>query len=137
MITTDQRYSSAPVERGLAKYEAKVREGALLGAAAAMARVIYREVKVNTSGQRKGSGPPGKVTGNLDAAVYRVYAQDRSTPERKVYRVGVNKSKAPHWFIIEYGTSKRRAFPYLRPTMAFMPDAVRAGLNVISNVMRA
>lgn len=120
------------ITSGLDKFDKQIRGEFLVSAAAAMARPIYDEVKLNTSGLRKGGpgDPPGKVTGTLDSAVYRTFSQDRSSDEVKAYHVGVNKGKAPHWHLIEYGSSRAPAHPYLRPAFdAKVREAGKAGLE--------
>jgi len=103
----------------------------LLSGVAAMARVIYNEVKLNTSGVRKGGpgDPPGQVTGTLNKAIYRVYAESDSTDDRKIYRVSVNKRTAPHWHLVEFGTSRMAARPYIRPAFDRVPEAIVIGMR--------
>ena len=114
----------------LDKFEKDIKEKVIMSGVAAMGRVIYDEVKLNTSGARAGGkplDPPGVKTGTLDRAIYRVYSPERSSDGVKVYKVSVNRSKAPHWFLIEFGTSRAPAHPYIRPAAAKIPDALRAG----------
>jgi len=111
-------------------YEAKITNSVIMSGVAAMARVIYDEVKLNTSGQRahgKPLDPPGVKTGTLDASIYRVYSPERSGDGFKTYRVSVNKSKAPHWYLIEFGWSRASAHPYLRPAFDHIEAAIKAG----------
>lgn len=42
-------------------------------------------------------------TGQLRDAIYHWYDDKRSTSERHVYLIGPNKSKAPHWYNVEFG----------------------------------
>lgn len=116
---------------GLDKFESDIKGKAILSGVAAMGQVIYDEVKLNTSGMRKTGkplDPPGLKTGTLDRAIYRVYSPERSSDGVKVYKVSVNKSKAPHWFLIEFGTSRAPAHPYIRPAASKMPEAIAAGM---------
>jgi HK97 gp10 family phage protein len=106
----------------LDKFEARIKESVVLSGVAAMARVIYNEVKLNTSPPRM-----GRKTGTLHDAIYRVYAADRSSEYVKVYRVSVNKSKAPHWHWLEYGNSRQAAHPYIRPAWDHVQEAIKAG----------
>ena len=107
---------------GLDAFEARIKGAALLSGAAAMARVFYDEVKLNTSPPRM-----GRKTGNLHNAVYRVYADDKSADDRKVYRVSVNHKKAPHWHLLEFGHSRAPAHPFIRPAFDRAKDAIEAG----------
>ncbi len=114
----------------LDKFEASIKDSVIFSGAAAMARVIYDEVKLNTSGARKTGmplDPPGVKTGTLNNAIYRVYAADRSSQYVKVYRVSVNKSKAPHWHLLEYGHSRAPAHPFIRPAWDHVQRAIAAG----------
>ena len=109
---------------GLDAFEERIKGAALLSGAAAMARVFYDEVKLNTSPPRM-----GRKTGNLHNAVYRVYAHDRSAEDRKIYRVSVNHKKAPHWHLLEFGTSRMPAHPYIRPAFDRAQAAIDAGMD--------
>lgn len=110
---------SGDISASLDSFEAKIRGEVLLSGVAAMARVIYDEVKLNTSRHVK--------TGTLHNAVYRAYSPERSVGGVQVYHVSVNKRRAPHWHLLEYGTSKMSAKPYLRPALDRMQDAIKAG----------
>lgn len=121
MIGIDTKLSGDIVS-GLDKFEKKIKGEILISAAAAGARVIYEELKLNTSPPRM-----GRVTGTLHDAVYRVFSQSRSNEDQKAYHIGVNKSKAPHWHFLEYGTSKQPARPYIRPAFdAKIKEAIDA-----------
>lgn len=80
----------------------QVRE-ALRPAAAAGAKAIYDRVKLNVAGL-------GKSTGNLDRSIYRVLSESKSTPDKIVYEVSWNASKAPHGHLVEYGYIRRYAY---------------------------
>lgn len=110
---------SSDITSGLDALEKKIEGEVLLSGVAAMARVIYDEVKLNTTRHVK--------TGTLRDAVYRAYSPESSTDSSKVYHVSVNKKKAPHWHFLEYGTSRQAAQPYLRPAFNRIQDAIKAG----------
>ncbi len=110
------------IETGLDKFAAEIQGSVILSGVAAMANVIYEEVKANTAPPRMGI-----VTGTLHDAVYRVYAEDKSSDAVKIYRVSVNKRKAPHWHLLEYGTVKMRARPYIRPAFDHVQRAIAVG----------
>lgn len=120
---------SGNVLAALDKYEKKVMGSVIFSGAAAMARVIYDEVKLNTSGARKGGpgDPPGRLTSTLHDAVYRAHSPERSSETKKTYAVSVNKSKARHWWLIEFGSSRHPAHPYIRPALSRVDDAMKAG----------
>lgn len=100
-------------------------EKVLFSGAGAMAQVIYDEVKLNTSGRL---AHPQKLTGALDSAIYQVYSPEESPPGRKTYKVSWNHKKAPHGHLIEFGTVKSPAYPFLRPAVDKVPAAVEAGV---------
>ena len=86
---------------------------------AAMGNVIYKEVKLNASRHKK--------SGLLESAIYRAYSPENSSPTLKTYRISWNKKKAPHGHLVEFGTSRAPAYPFLRPATARIPDAIKAG----------
>ena len=100
-------------------YGLKIREKVLFSGVAAMANLIYTEVKINASRHRK--------TGLLESAVYRAFSPERSTDDIKTYRVSINKTKAPHWHFAEYGTSRQPAYPIIRAANDHMLRAIKAG----------
>jgi len=137
VIEVETKLSGSLLE-GLDKYEKRIQDEVTLSGAAAMARVIYDEVKLNASGARgtgTPGGPPRRGDGTLGGAIYRVYAKDLSTPTMKVYRVSVNKSTARHWALIEYGTSRAPAYPYLRPAFSRIGDAIASGQRRMAEVL--
>ncbi|MQA39033.1 HK97-gp10 family putative phage morphogenesis protein [Rugamonas aquatica] len=115
-----------------------IKEEVALDGAAAMAKVMYDEVRLHVSV----SGKPHKfygrdsvrtgVTytfqpGNLRDAIYRVFSRDQSSDTRKTYQVSWNHRKAPYGFMVEYGTAHAAAQPFMRPSLARIPDAIAAG----------
>lgn len=78
----------------IADLRGHVREKVLRSAAHAGAEVLYEELKL-----RAPAGP----TGNLKSAIYQWHDDKRSNEARQIYVVGVNKSAAPHWALVEYG----------------------------------
>ncbi len=53
--------------------------------------------------------------GNLRDSIYQVYSKDNSGVTKATYHVSWNYSKAPYGFMVEYGTSRAPAHPFLRP----------------------
>jgi HK97 gp10 family phage protein len=105
---------------GLDKLVADVETKVLASGAAGMAVTFYDEAKVQALKHYK--------SGTLYDAIYRVYAKDASKPDRVVYAVSWNHAKAPHGHLIEFGTSKAPAYPFLRPSFSVAPVAVQVGL---------
>lgn len=73
---------------------------AIRPAAAAGAKVLYDRVKLNVAAL-------GKVTGNLDASIYRTLSESNSTDGKVVYHISWNHRKAPHGHLVEYGYMQR------------------------------
>lgn len=54
--------------------------------------------------------------GNLKRSLYQVYSEDNSKEgKRATYHVAWNHRKAPYGFMVEFGTSRAPAHPFLRP----------------------
>jgi len=89
-------------KRNLALLSDQVREKALRSTAYAGAKVLYEEVRLRAPVY---DGPPkrGVTPGQLKEAIYHAHSPERSGPDRQVYAISVNKKKAPHWYLIEYG----------------------------------
>lgn len=113
---------SGDLVSALSKFEAKVQAEVLLSGVAAMAKVIYDEVKLNVQPPRL-----GRVTGNLSDSIYRTYSPEKSSLTVKVYRISWNRKKAPHGGLIEFGTSRAPAYPFVRPALNRLNDAIKAG----------
>ena len=107
------------LEGALTKYADDIKSKVLRAGAGAMSSVIYNEVKANAGLHVK--------TGNLYKAVYQYYVESGSTTEKQTYLVGVNRKKAPHWHLLEYGTSKMPAYPIVRPAFDHIQTAITAG----------
>lgn len=82
--------------------------GQVRPAAQAGAQELYDEVKTNVA-------KLGRKTGNLDASIYQVFSKDNSPDGRATYHVSWNAKKAPHGHLLEYGTRRAPAYPFLRP----------------------
>lgn len=116
MIGIDSKLSGDMIS-GLDKLAEKVQERVLFSGVAAMAQVVYDAALQNV---------PVK-SGKLKAAIYRVYSPEKSTGQSKTYRVSWNKKKAPHGHLIEFGTSRSAAIPFIRPAFDRIDEAIREG----------
>jgi HK97 gp10 family phage protein len=91
-------------------------------AAQAGAQVFYDEVKqrASTVGSDGSPSAPGEgphvQSGTLRDAVYQAYSEDDSGLFKAGYRISWNKKKAPHGQLLESGTSRMAARPFLRPS---------------------
>ena len=76
---------------------------AIRPAAQAGAQVIYNRVKMNVAGI-------GKVSGNLDQAIYQAYMKESSQEGKSaLYRISWNVVKAPHGRLLEHGWVQKYA----------------------------
>lgn len=53
--------------------------------------------------------------GALKASIYQVYSKDNSGQGYATYHVAWNHKKVPYGFMVEFGTSKAPAHPFIRP----------------------
>lgn len=107
-------------------------------AAQAGAQLLYDEVRMRVPVGVKGHwfhGSSFKKTGqkywfdagSLRDSIYQVYSKDNSSEARSEYHVSWNRKKAPYAWMVEYGTSKTAAKPFLRPAYdAKIQDALQA-----------
>ena len=52
---------------------------------------------------------------NLRDSIYQVYSKDNSGQGKATYHIAWNHQEAPYGFMVEFGTSKAPAHPFLRP----------------------
>lgn len=106
---------------GLEKLEREVQERVLFSGVAAMAQVLYDEAKGRVPVQ----------TGTLRESIYRAYSPELSKEASKVYRISWNRTKAPHGGLIEFGTSRMAARPFIRPSFDHVGEAIKAGQDAM------
>ncbi|MBF5006005.1 HK97-gp10 family putative phage morphogenesis protein [Diaphorobacter caeni] len=53
--------------------------------------------------------------GSLRKSIYQVYSKTNSADGKATYHISWNKTEAPYGFMVENGTSKSAAHPFLRP----------------------
>lgn len=121
----------------LDKFAAGVKESVVFSGAAAMARVLYDEVKINTAKLTQSGNPreKGREPGTLENSIYRAYSPEKSGDGFKTYRISWNHTKAPHGHLIEFGTSRAPAYPFLRPAFAKVHEAIKAGQERMKAVL--
>lgn len=123
----------------LDKFQKEVQDKVSLAGVAAMAKVVYEEAQARAPISEKAHkfyGRNSRTTGvtylfepgNLRKAIYRVYSPEKSTDKRKTYRVTWNHQKAPYGFMVEFGTSRAPAHPFMRPAFdTSIRDAISEG----------
>lgn len=77
--------------------------------------------------------------GNLRNAIYQVYSKDNSKENvRATYHIAWNHRKAPYGFMVEFGTSRAAANPFLRPAFdARYKEALEISRAVYVDAMRS
>lgn len=113
-------------------------------AAQAGAQELYAEAKLRCPVLERGNGhyfygtsfkKSGQkywfAKGNLRNAIYQAYSKDNSGPKRASYHVAWNHQKAPYGFMVEYGTSRAAAHPFLRPAYDAVKNRALAAGNAI------
>lgn len=87
-------------------------------AAQAGIQVLYDElllrVPVSTKIKKKKSGRV-IAPGALKASIYQAFSKDNSGKGFATYHSSWNYRKAPHGHLVEFGTSRSPAHPFLRP----------------------
>lgn len=87
-------------------------------AAQAGIQVLYDEVllrvPVNTKTRTLKSGRV-IAPGALKASIYQAFSKDNSGEGFATYHCSWNYKKAPHGHLVEFGTSRAPAHPFLRP----------------------
>jgi HK97 gp10 family phage protein len=118
------KFDAAAVDAALDKIASEA--GKVRPAAQAGAQVLYEEARARVPVSAKGHwfhGTSFRKTGqkywfdagSLRASIYQVYSEDNSSEQRAEYHVSWNRLKAPYAWMVEYGTSRAGARPFLRP----------------------
>ena len=122
----------------LTKFATDIQDRVVMAGAAAMAKVMYEEAQANCPVSAEAHyfyGSNFKSTGarylfspgNLKKSIYRAYSPEKSTQTSKTYRISWNHSDAPYGYMVEFGTSRAPAHPFLRPAFSKVQSAIAAG----------
>lgn len=106
-----------------AKYNAAARPAAQAGA-----QVIYdlarAKAPVSSSGHyfrgtsfKKTGQKYYFAAGSLKSSIYQVFSKDHSSATRATYHISWNRTKAPYAWMVEYGTSRAAAHPFMTPAI--------------------
>jgi len=132
VIAVQTKLNGGMIE-GLDKFADEIRETILFSGVAAMAKVIYDEAREQCPVSEKGHwfhGTHQKYyfdAGTLKASIYRVYSPEKSNGDKKLYRISWNHKKAPYGYMVEFGTSRAPAHPFMRPAFDRINDAIAIG----------
>lgn len=124
-IKIDTTAFKAALDEKKAQIQAATRPAAQAGA-----QVIYDHARLNLqdNSSTKGHwfhGTSFKKTGqkywmpagNLRDSIYQVYSKDNSDESKSTYHISWNASKAPYGFMVEFGTSRAGAHPFMGPAI--------------------
>lgn len=121
------KFDTSAIFASIDVFAGRVKAPIIRTGSAAAARVLYEEARTRC---------PVK-TGLLKSAIYRVHSVSESRPGRDVYHVSWNASKAPHGHLIEFGTSRMAARPFLRPAYEAVKDAaISAGVDAMARALQ-
>lgn len=145
MITVDFDFSK--ITRKLDAIAVASKE-ALRPAAQAGAEVFYVEVRRRapvSEADHYFYGKRSKKTGvrylfkpgNLQRSIYQYYNRRQSSTGKAIYSISWNHREAPYGAMVEYGTSRAPAHPFLRPAYdAVAASARQAALSRMHDGLR-
>lgn len=131
-VTFDQAKFKALIDEQTTKIDEAVRPAAYAGS-----RILYAQVKRNTPSSSKSHWFHGKMfkvngtkylfePGSLFDSIYQVFSKDNSYRGKAEYHVSWNHRKVPYGFMVEYGTKRAPAHPFLNPAWSRRNDALQA-----------
>lgn len=91
---------SSSAKLAIMNFDRDVKEKVLRSAAYGGAVIFYEYMRLHVPGDTSKWQPK---TGNLRRSIYHWYDTRRSNSNRKIYVIGPNKTKAPHWHLVEFG----------------------------------
>lgn len=128
-INIDLSQFNAALEAEREKFNAAARPAAQAGV-----QVIYDQARANVPVSAKGHwfhGTSFKKTGmkywfnagSLRASIYQAFSQDNSSATKATYHVSWNRKKAPYAWMVEFGTSRAAAHPFMGKAIKEKSDA--------------
>ncbi len=142
------KFDQSGIDAALDKLTAKA-NNAVRPAAQAGAQLLYDEARARCpvsaeahffygtsykkSGTRYFFSP-----GSLRDSIYQVFSKDKSTEDKSTYHIAWNHQKVPYGFMVEFGTSRAAAHPFLRPAYeAVKYSAINLAKTVFAERMGA
>jgi HK97 gp10 family phage protein len=126
-INVDTRGLEVMLQKAATDIDKVVRPAAQAGA-----QVIYDYVVARAPQSDKGHWFYGThkrywfEAGTLTDSIYQVYSKSNSGADHATYHISWNYKKCPYGFMVEYGTSKAPAHPFIRPGQNAFPAALDA-----------
>lgn len=120
MLNVEMKFTG-DLEDAINKFAEKIEHNVIRSGAQAAAQVFYDEARNFVPVSANGHWFHGMnqkywfEPGSLKAAIYQVYAKEQSGNGQEVYKVSFNHKKAPYGFMVEFGTSRAPAHPFMRP----------------------
>ena len=125
------KFNAADLIGALDKLETGIKEEVIRPAAEIAARTYRDEAILKAPRSAKGhwfygtaskNAPKGEKKqhaywiepGTLASSIYEAYSPEKSINGKHVYHVSWNKEKAPHGFMVEFGTAKAAPHSFLR-----------------------
>ena len=112
------KFDAAQLEAMLDEMGVTMRQQARPSAQAG-AQVLYDEVllRVPVAATERATKSGRMIApGALKASIYQVFSADHSGDGFATYHISWNRKKAPHGHLVEFGTSRAPAHPFLRPS---------------------
>ena len=140
-VSFDMRALSVQLDKITQAAEKSVRPAAQAGA-----QMFYDRARANAPVSSKAHmfhGTHGVYgpyqPGNLRDSIYQVYSKDNSGPGKATYHIAWNHQKAPYGFMVEFGTSRAPAHPFLRPAYTAVATAALRAVRdrMLSEVKKA
>lgn len=120
------KLTATGLEAAIEKYAEHVKTSVVRAGTQAAAQEFYDEAKMRV---------PVK-SGTLKGAIYQVYSESNSGDGKATYHISWNKRKAPHGHLIEFGTSRQAAKPFLAPAYeAKQADAYQAARDKMKEML--
>ncbi len=123
----DIKFDASAINASLDRFSEKIKSTVIRTGAQAAAQVFYEETKQRVPVE----------TGRLKSSIYQVFSKDNSGDGVAVYHISWNRRKAPHGHLVEFGTSKSAARPFLRPAFESVKEsAVDAAKDTMARELK-
>lgn len=138
----DMTLDTTDAAKALDALAKKVSTSVIRAGCAESARLLYAEAKLLapvSDGSHVFHGTHSKyvfAAGTLRDSIYRAYSKDNSGDNHVTYHVAWNHRKAPYGFMVEFGTSRAPAHPFLGTAYANVAkDAIASGFAAMQREM--